>query len=173
MKTRFKNSFTHPILLVASLSIAFMNPAQAQTTLSAPAAPSESPAPDNRPVNVGKLSPEELRARQKAEASKKAAQAAPATAEAGSTAATVAAPAAAKTEPRTPIDYIKDNEWQKHAEIRSGNVTVLRRSTDDPPKPDETVILRWRTPREFSNNACTSSKSHTPNVNPFYSNSKQ
>ena len=62
---------------------------------------------------------------------KKAAQAAPAETTTASVNAT--GTTAAKTEPKTPIDYLKDNEWQKHAEIRSGNVTVLRRSTDEPP----------------------------------------
>ncbi len=127
-------------------------PAQASPAVSAP------PAPEGRPVRVGKLSPEELKARQDAEDRARAAQAK------GPAPVASSADRDADTNPQTPVDYLKDNEWQKHAEIRSGNVTILRRSTDEPPAPNETVILRWRTPTEFSRNTFMSSKGHTPNV---------
>ncbi len=53
----------------------------------------------------------------------------------------------------TVIDSLKDNHWQQSVEWKSGNVYFLRRSTDEPVKPGEIVILRWRTPTEMKNKA--------------------
>jgi phage tail sheath protein FI len=47
------------------------------------------------------------------------------------------------------VDLVRDHRWQEKAEIKTGNVYILRRSTEDPVQPDETVLFRWRTPSEF------------------------
>lgn len=47
------------------------------------------------------------------------------------------------------VDLVRDHRWQEKAEIKTGNVYILRRSTEDPIKPGETVLMRWRTPSEF------------------------
>ncbi|MEM1060090.1 MAG: hypothetical protein AAGK14_12640 [Verrucomicrobiota bacterium] len=71
-----------------------------------------------------------------------------------------------RAEPVKPDDFLgwmSNNNWQRWAEIRPGNVILLRRSTNEPAKPDETVILRWRTPDEYARRAGLSTKRSFPN----------
>ena len=64
--------------------------------------------------------------------------------------------------PATIVDWVKDNNWQKHAELRSGRIYFLRRSTDTPPQAGDIVLVRWRTPREFRAQTGLSSKGVSP-----------
>lgn len=69
-----------------------------------------------------------------------------------------------RRKPENVIQWLENNNWQKFAEIRSGNVIMLRRSTDVPPAPGETVVFRWRTPTEFAKKEFLSSRpGHLPN----------
>jgi len=74
-----------------------------------------------------------------------------------------AIPRAEPVKPDSVVGWISNNNWQRWAEIRSGNVIFLRRSTNEPAKPDETVILRWRTPNEHAKRQGMSSKRSFPN----------
>ena len=64
--------------------------------------------------------------------------------------------------PDNPIDYLKDNEWQKYAELRDGHTYFLRRSTNTPPGKNDVVIVRWQTPNEFNRRAFLSSRGFSP-----------
>jgi hypothetical protein len=99
-----------------------------------------------KPIRVEQKSPDQLQREARAAA------------QADSSAQEKAIRAQEDTAPRSVVDYAKDHEWQKHAEVRTGNVILLRRSTDVPTKPNETVILRWRTPTEFARQQGVSSK---------------
>lgn len=72
-------------------------------------------------------------------------------------------PKAEPVKPKTFLGWMKNSNWQRYAEIRDGNVIFLRRSTNEPAAPDETVILRWRTPDEHARRAGLSSKGSFPN----------
>lgn len=72
-------------------------------------------------------------------------------------------PKAEPVKPDTFVGWMKNSNWQRWAEIRSGNVILLRRSTNKPAAPNETVILRWRTPNEHARRAGLSSKGSFPN----------
>jgi hypothetical protein len=47
------------------------------------------------------------------------------------------------------VDTVKDAHWEQNVQVKSGNVYLLRRSTDDPLQPGEKVVLRFRTPTEI------------------------
>jgi hypothetical protein len=56
------------------------------------------------------------------------------------------------------LDALDGRNWQRNYDIRTGNVILLRRSTDTPAPAGTTVILRWRTPEEYGRGAFASSK---------------
>jgi hypothetical protein len=58
--------------------------------------------------------------------------------------------------------WVKDHNWQKQLELRSGRIYFLRRSTDTPPEPGDIVLVRWRTPTEFRRQTGLSSKGTSP-----------
>lgn len=69
-----------------------------------------------------------------------------------------------RRKPENVLQWLENNNWQKFAEIRNGNVIMLRRSTDVPPAPGETVVFRWQTPTEFAKKEYLSSRpGHLPN----------
>lgn len=69
-----------------------------------------------------------------------------------------------RRKPENVVQWLENNNWQKFAEIRNGNVIMLRRSTDVPAAPDETVVFRWRSPTEFAQKKFLSSRpGHLPN----------
>lgn len=115
----------------------------------------------SKPIPVGRKS-ESQRAQEQEEAARAASEKSKRGREVLGGAASEPAGSAVRR-PDNAIEWIENNNWQKYAEIRSGKVIVLRRSTDEPVKPGETVILRWKSPSEGAQRKYLSSKGHFPN----------